>query len=321
MGMDNRNNNNTGGEHVIDLISAYIDNALDAGDRERVRAHIAACELCGAEHRELQATQQLLRAMPVQAPPRVFTLTEEMAGIRPRVEARPSLLSRLLGKALAPRLATGSALAFALLLLMLVSDLGLLNQGMTSGIVSPTSSKVGAENGSLEQQSIPMALSAPTSAAAAGGEMDPLADQSTPVSEGDAGGGTAIESPSGTDQANQAPPQATPEAMAGDATATTAAGAPGDRQLAYEATAEAAAGDRATGTEADGTPLPGPDEAYNRFQAAPGEEEDAANREPVARFDDGSWSGFPVTLALELGLGVLAVGLAIGAILARRRGA
>lgn len=108
-----------GDGHVTGLISDYIDGILPPSEQERVRAHIAACRGCRADYIELKAVQQLLHAVPMEAPPRAFTLTQEMAGSQ-QAKSR-SLLARLLAPAFAPTLAAGSVVAFALLLLVMVS--------------------------------------------------------------------------------------------------------------------------------------------------------------------------------------------------------
>jgi hypothetical protein len=305
--MDSQNNS-IRGEHVIELVSSYLDDALEADEHERVRAHIATCEVCGAELRELQATQQMLRALPVQVPPRVFTLTEEMVGVRPRAEASPSLLSRLFGRALAPRLATGSVLAFTLLLVMLVSDLGMINRNSLAGIVTTNSESASGEESLRYAQGN---LAAPTTTTAA--EMLPMfapPDASATSGEGDGAAGTT---PGKDDQGNRVPPQATPVAAADMATATTgssAADVPAQEQAANAPTAQVDAGDRVDDIQAEGTVL-----AYYDRQAPPGEDDASASVPlvPAARV------AVPINLLIELGLAILGVGLAIGALLARRK--
>ncbi|HEX8597407.1 MAG TPA: zf-HC2 domain-containing protein [Chloroflexia bacterium] len=305
--MDSKHNS-IRGEHVIDLVSSYLDNALEAGEHERVRAHIATCEVCGAELRELQATQQMLRAMPVQVPPRVFTLTEEMVGVRPRAGAAPSLLSRLFGRALAPRLATGSILAFTLLLVMLVSDLGVLNQGLPVGIVTTSSESARDTSFRYEQRN----LAAPTTTTAAA-QMLPMVAPSAASATSNEGGEAAGTTPGEADQANAVPPQATPVAEANMATATTGMTGTDARPQMQEAntpTAQAAAGDQAAQAPAEGTALA----HYDRL--APPSDDGASVQAPLV---PGPRLSVPITLLIELGLALLGLGLAIGALLARRK--
>lgn len=103
--------------HVTDDLSAYIDNMLDESERHRVRAHIEVCADCKADYVELRATQQLLQAAPVAAPPRPFTLTQEMVS-----PTAASFWQRFLVPRNVPRFAMGSLLAFALMLLTLLGS-------------------------------------------------------------------------------------------------------------------------------------------------------------------------------------------------------
>lgn len=113
----NDNNPIAGGEHVITVLSAYIDGALEAAERDSVRAHLAGCDACRAEHAELVATRAMLRAVPAMQAPRSFTLTPEMARkVRP-----PSLFNRIFVPDRAPRLAMGSVLTFVLLFFVVVA--------------------------------------------------------------------------------------------------------------------------------------------------------------------------------------------------------
>jgi anti-sigma factor RsiW len=113
----NDNNPIAGGEHVITVLSAYIDGALDAAERDSVRAHLAGCGACRAEHAELVATRAMLRAVPAMQAPRSFTLTPEMARkVRP-----PSLFNRIFVPDRAPGLAMGSVLTFVLLFFVVVA--------------------------------------------------------------------------------------------------------------------------------------------------------------------------------------------------------
>ncbi len=75
--------------HVsADLLSAYLDHQVTAGERARVDAHLATCAVCRAELESLRQTVALVRALPRVAVPRAFTLSEQKAGIR-RPMAQP----------------------------------------------------------------------------------------------------------------------------------------------------------------------------------------------------------------------------------------
>src|SRR5438105_9368329 len=105
-----------GGGHVRELLSEYLDGGLDGLERERVRGHLEVCAGCREEYAGLRATQRLVRSLPAVAPPRAFTLTEEM------VARRPGFWARLLAPSNVPRFATGSVLSFALLVMLLLGN-------------------------------------------------------------------------------------------------------------------------------------------------------------------------------------------------------
>ena len=121
------------GGHIREELSAYIDGALGAAEHEAVRFHMEGCALCLAEYEELSVTRDLLRSVPMIAPPRAFTLTKEMTAPARREGFWEKLLSPRNGS----RLATGSALSFALVVMLLVGNLGLL------GIANNASPAVG----------------------------------------------------------------------------------------------------------------------------------------------------------------------------------
>lgn len=54
--------------HLGDLLSAHLDGELDATERDRVDAHLAACGLCAAEREAIAAVRDRVRALPVLEP-------------------------------------------------------------------------------------------------------------------------------------------------------------------------------------------------------------------------------------------------------------
>jgi anti-sigma factor RsiW len=112
------NNRTNSSEHIVEQISPYLDGALDDATSDSVRAHIEGCAECRAEYVEMRYTRQLLRSVSAVQPPRAFTLTQEM------VARRGWLWRRLLVPRNVPRLATGSVMTFALVALLLASNLG-----------------------------------------------------------------------------------------------------------------------------------------------------------------------------------------------------
>jgi anti-sigma factor RsiW len=119
MSKDYQNNPINGEEHVYEQLSEYMDGLLSGSARDAVRAHLETCVDCRADYIELRATQKLMQSMPSVAAPRAFTLTPEMAG-----KARKrSFWESFFVRQNAPRLATGSFVAFLLLFLLIGNDL------------------------------------------------------------------------------------------------------------------------------------------------------------------------------------------------------
>ena len=146
------------GEHVRERLSDYIDGALPSGEREAVRSHLEECADCRADYVELRATQKLMQNLPSVPAPRAFTLTPEMAGqVR-----KPSLWERLFVPRNAPRLATGSVVAFLLLIVVLAGTNGLLGSN-GERTVSPLAGTFAAGS----EPAAPKAAAAPTSTTAA----------------------------------------------------------------------------------------------------------------------------------------------------------
>ncbi len=109
-------------EHVINMLSAYIDGELDPREMRRVDAHLEICSMCHTEYAELRAVRQMLLDLPAVPPPRAFTLTHDMV----KAGSKPTLLRRLFGSGgrLYPALATGSVVAFVLLVVLTLADTG-----------------------------------------------------------------------------------------------------------------------------------------------------------------------------------------------------
>ncbi|MDQ6857868.1 MAG: zf-HC2 domain-containing protein [Chloroflexota bacterium] len=77
-------------EHPDRLLSAYLDDALAAAERDSVRAHLDGCAICRGQLADLHATSQLIGALPQLEPRRSLV---------PRLERAPVWLRpvRLLG--------------------------------------------------------------------------------------------------------------------------------------------------------------------------------------------------------------------------------
>jgi anti-sigma factor RsiW len=55
----------TGPEHPGDLLTAYLDDEVTAGEAAEVEAHLVRCATCSAELDELTDARRLLRSLPV----------------------------------------------------------------------------------------------------------------------------------------------------------------------------------------------------------------------------------------------------------------
>jgi anti-sigma factor RsiW len=64
-------------EPTVDELSAYLDNELDAAAQERIAAHLAGCPDCEARLEGLRRTAYAIRALPLETPPRSFTVPEQ----------------------------------------------------------------------------------------------------------------------------------------------------------------------------------------------------------------------------------------------------
>ncbi len=63
-------------DKVREWLSPYLDDELDAGERQRVESHLESCQSCREEYDSLQKTISLVRRMPVIEPRRSFAISE-----------------------------------------------------------------------------------------------------------------------------------------------------------------------------------------------------------------------------------------------------
>lgn len=66
-------------ERVATLLSAYVDDRVNDGERALVDGHVQTCAACRNDLSTLRATVQVLRAAPVQRVPRSFILPRALA--------------------------------------------------------------------------------------------------------------------------------------------------------------------------------------------------------------------------------------------------
>jgi anti-sigma factor RsiW len=61
-------------EPTLDELSAYIDGELDPGTMTRIAQHLAGCADCHARVDGLRQTANAVRGLPMESPPRTFTI-------------------------------------------------------------------------------------------------------------------------------------------------------------------------------------------------------------------------------------------------------
>jgi len=75
-------------EYRQEQLSAALDGMLSADEQAALDAHLAGCEACSRELKELRQVRMLLRAIPEPALPRSFLLPTEGELVAPAVPAR-----------------------------------------------------------------------------------------------------------------------------------------------------------------------------------------------------------------------------------------
>ena len=298
-----------------ELLSAYIDNAVDAGERRRAEQYIAACAACAQEVQELRMFRALLRELPNVQPRRSFTL--DPATVAPQ------------RRLLFPTLRWSSLVAALLFVVVLGVDvLGgnapntLSSMPMGAPAAAPagdSSAKSGTQfdnaGGSAESMALPQeSPPAPIGADQANPEDAPLTAQA-PAESAAASPEAAIAEASASPEANDAAiPQASPAASGYAppvaAAASPAASAAPSPAMARNSQTPAALADPAGGNSAE---LP-----QRQFQA---DEPAAANTielAPNARAQGSWWSIYGLRVA-EVALGLIALVLGGAAVWTWRR--
>jgi hypothetical protein len=58
--------------HVVERLSAYLDQELEAGERQAVEAHLGTCDECSKHLEDIACVDEMARALPLEAPPGYF---------------------------------------------------------------------------------------------------------------------------------------------------------------------------------------------------------------------------------------------------------
>ncbi|MFN2199209.1 MAG: anti-sigma factor family protein [Anaerolineales bacterium] len=121
----------------FELLSAYLDQELTPSETVRLEARLQTETDLKAALSDLRKTRMVLRSLPVMRAPRNFTLTPEMAGIKPRRENVFLIWFS--------RMRLSSALAAILLVLVLIGDF------LSGATALPTASSIAADMAPAEQ--------------------------------------------------------------------------------------------------------------------------------------------------------------------------
>src|SRR5207244_10570879 len=135
-------------EPALEELSAYLDHELGSEAHARVAAHIAGCQDCQARLDGLRQTTYAVRALPMETPPRAFT-----------IPAQRELSSRRW----VPAAWLGGAAAAGLVIVIGVTQLGHLPSMAPSG----AGTSMNYSDGSRTQKSAEHGAAAPVAAPAA----------------------------------------------------------------------------------------------------------------------------------------------------------
>jgi len=201
------NNPINGDEHVREQLSDYMDGLLPDSDRKAVRAHLEECADCRADYIELRAAQRAMQSLPTLAAPRAFTLTPEMA----RQARKPSFWESFFVPRNAPRLATGSLVAFLLLALFVGNDfLGNTTSSPDSAMHIEQPAPFASSGGA--QSRLPAVSTATTAAAAAQIVPNGAAAAPTSTTQASAGGSSTHSAPAAPNASTSSNETSTAEA-------------------------------------------------------------------------------------------------------------
>ncbi|MEJ7764743.1 MAG: zf-HC2 domain-containing protein [Acidimicrobiales bacterium] len=152
--------------HLADVLSACLDDEIDADLRAGIDAHLAACPACAAEHDEVAWARAKLRAMPQLDPP-AGTLRPPFA--RPTPSGRRPVQQGTSGRQLVAAAAAVVAAG--------VGVLGVIDRSALPDAASPTVASFASRQTSVPQVSspaLPVVFSerSPSTDVASGGRSD-----------------------------------------------------------------------------------------------------------------------------------------------------
>lgn len=297
-----------------ELLSAYIDNAVDAVDRRRAQQYIAACAACAQEVQELRMFRELLRELPNVQPRRSFTL--DPATIAPQRRLLfptlrwSSLVAALLfvvvvgvdvlggssvgAPTAAPAMPMGSPAAASVAKESPAAGTYFDNSGTSGGSAETMSQPQGSPPAPIgaDQAANPESASLPLTAASPAASAAPSPAASS----------AAIAEASSSPAANDAAAEASPAIAAAESPAASAAPSPA---MARDAQADDPAG---------GTTAQIPQSGFRTNEPAA----DTIELAPNARAQGSWWSSYGLRVA-EVALGLIALVLGGAALWTWRR--
>lgn len=216
---------------AADNLSAYIDGELTAGERARVERHLADCGDCRSDLHTLQATVNLMRAMPPRPAPRSFVLPAAARAVQARHRRWNAAFGAL----------RGATVTIAMLFLLVLGGSAALSRGLLTlpgGVTTEAPMALMAPAGTpastpVEDAAVPEA-SAPSQPYGATEGVQPTLAQAAPAQEQPeaeaerVGAPEAVDAPAPTDTARALQPpletwpgpegeKAAPEGAAGGA--------------------------------------------------------------------------------------------------------
>lgn len=323
-----------------ELLSAYLDDQLDAGDRARLEAQLAADPALRAELEALRHTVALVREMPPQPIPRNFILPQAAASPRSAPPVRPQR------RWLAPFLTAATAAVSLLFVAVLAGDLFFSGVGGVTQLSAPVSEDRAAmapspAEGTAGEEEAEKALSITESPAeeappgfGAEGTQVPNAEapeapslQSTPLPETP---GETQEAGDGEGRYTESTPEAEgspgPAEVGGGGEPPTESPVPTSIPTTGEAADSAASTDMPEPKESVPVPLPATVESTERAvpDKGPAPDDGTEAGPPPTEGGDEDWHGAPSPVwetpwrAIEVALGVAALLLALAMVWAWR---